>query len=108
MVQRGEMITLKSTGQIRLSENDDDIAVPPGAKSGRQAAAAAPIPDTLAGALIGRIGPNGRPFGIGDQTSIPMPAAGELFLGINDDYCGDNQGEFRVEIKRGTGPIRRD
>lgn len=108
IVQRGEMITLKSTGQIRLSENDEDIAVPPGAKSGRRAASAAPIPETLAGALIGRIGPNGRPFGIGDQTSIPMPAAGELFLGINDDYCGDNQGEFRVEIKRGTTPIRRD
>jgi hypothetical protein len=35
-----------------------------------------------------------------------MPAAGQLFLGINDDNIGDNQGEFRVEITR-TGQIRR-
>jgi hypothetical protein len=107
IVRRGEMLTLRSTGQIRLSGNDDDIAAPSGAKSGRRAVAGAPIPDTLAGALIGRIGPNGRPFRVGDQTSIPMPGSGDLFLGVNDDYCGDNQGEFRVEITRASGPVRR-
>jgi hypothetical protein len=57
------------------------------------------MPNELAGALIARIG-NSRPFGIGDQTSIPMPAAGVLFLGINDDGLQDNTGEFRVEIRR--------
>jgi hypothetical protein len=70
--------------------------------------AQAPLPTSLAGALIGRIG-NGRPFGIGNQTSIPAPAAGQLFLGINDGQLDDNSGEFRVEITRsGTGdPVRR-
>ena len=29
-----------------------------------------------------------------------MPAAGQLFLGVNDDGFEDNQGEFRVEITR--------
>ena len=37
----------------------------------------APIPGALAGALIGRID-NGRPFGIGNQTSIVAPASGLL------------------------------
>jgi hypothetical protein len=49
----------------------------------------------LAGALIGRVG-NSQPFGIGDQkTALGMPATGQLFLGINDDHCGDNRGQFR-------------
>jgi len=55
------------------------------------------MPRILAGALIGRIG-NGAPFPIGTQTAIPMPGAGQLFLGVNDDELSDNQGEFRVEV----------
>jgi hypothetical protein len=58
------------------------------------------VPSALAGALVGRIGPNGQPFGIGSGVSVPMPAAGQLFLGINDDGLDDNQGEFRVDITR--------
>ena len=57
-------------------------------------------PTDLPGALVGRIGPNGQPFGIGGATSVPMPAAGQLFLGVNDDGFEDNQGEYRVEITR--------
>ena len=37
----------------------------------------APLPAAFAGALIGRID-NGQPFGIGDQTSLRMPASGLL------------------------------
>ena len=58
------------------------------------------MPNVLAGALIGRIGPNGQPFAIGSGVSVPMPAAGQLFLGINDDGMDDNQGEYRVDITR--------
>ncbi len=54
----------------------------------------------MAGTLIGRIGPNGRPFEIGNGASVTVPAAGPLFLGVNDDGFEDNQGEFRVEIRR--------
>ena len=58
------------------------------------------------GALIGRIG-NGAPFGIGNQTNVPMPASGMLFLGVNDNNFDDNSGEFRVEITRSGRGIRR-
>ena len=68
-----------------------------GSRTGRTSPNA-PIPGALVGALIGRVG-NGRPFGIGNQTTaLGMPGAGMLFLGINDDNCGDNSGQFRVEI----------
>jgi hypothetical protein len=57
----------------------------------------APLPDALAGALIGRID-NGRPFGIGNLSALLMPASGVLYLGINDDIVSDNSGEFQVVI----------
>lgn len=98
-VRRGEVITFNTTGQLQLSADSNDIASSAGAKSGRRPAANAPKPELPAGALLGRIG-NSAPFPIGDQTSVPMPAAGQLFLGINDDSLTDNNGEFRVEITR--------
>jgi hypothetical protein len=104
VVRRGEVLTFNTTGEIMLGPNPDDVATSAGVKAGRMAANA-PLPQSLAGALIGRIG-NGQPFGIGNQTSIVMPAAGRLFLGINDDNFNDNSGEFRVEITR-TGSGRR-
>ena len=104
VVRRGESVTYNATGEVQLSINADDVALPAGAKSGR-VSTTAPMPQTVAGALIGRIG-NGAPFAISNQTSVVMPAAGQLFLGINDDHVGDNTGEYRVEISR-QGRIRR-
>jgi hypothetical protein len=106
-VRRGETLTLNTTGEVRLSTNGDDIAPPAGSTSGRMAAGA-PLPNALAGALIGRIG-NGAPFGIGNMTTLVAPASGQLFLGVNDGDLNDNTGEFRVEITRSGGgnPIRR-
>lgn len=105
MVRRGETLTLNTTGEVRLSADGQDIAPAAGATSGRMATGA-PMPNALAGALIGRIG-NGAPFGIGNQTTLVAPAAGQLFLGVNDRDLNDNTGEFRVEITRSGNPIRR-
>jgi hypothetical protein len=98
MVRRGEILTLNTTGEVRVGPGGDDVANPAGVQGGRTAAGT-PIPSSIVGALIGRIG-NGAPFGIGNQTSIPAPASGMLFLGINDNNFDDNSGEFRVEITR--------
>jgi len=96
-VRQGQRVTFNGSGEIRLSADRNDIAGVAGSRTGRTSPNA-PIPGTLVGALIGRVG-NSRPFGIGDQTiALGMPAAGMLFLGINDDNCGDNSGQFRVQI----------
>jgi hypothetical protein len=100
-VRRGEVLSFNTTGQIQLSTDGNDVATPAGAKSPRYAANS-PMPRELAGALIGRIGPNGQPFGIGNLSTVTMPAAGPLFLGINDDELNDNAGEFRVQITRSS------
>jgi hypothetical protein len=97
-VRKGEVLTFRTTGELQLSNDPSDVATPAGSKTGRRATGA-PLPNELAGALIGRIG-NGQPFGIGNLTTVTMPAAGQLFLGINDDGFDDNQGELRVEITR--------
>ena len=98
VVRRGEVLTFSTTGQIQLSNEAEDIAGPAGARSQRTATES-PLPNVPAGALIGRIG-DGAPFPIADSTSVTMPAAGQLFLGVNDPKPADNTGAFRVSIQR--------
>ena len=105
VVRRGEILEFRTTGDVQLSGDSADVAGAAGSRAAKTAAANAPVPGVLAGALIGRIG-NGRPFPIGDQTSVPMPEAGQLFLGVNDDHVEDNANEFRVEIRRSSGRRR--
>lgn len=97
-VRRGEVVTFNTTGEVRLSADAADMAGSAGSRSQRYAQGS-PLPRNFAGALIARVG-NGEPFPIGDQTSVTMPASGQLFLGINDEHVADNQGGFRVEIRR--------
>jgi hypothetical protein len=106
-VTQGERVFISASGEVQLSEDRSDTATPYGSTKQRYAPGA-PMPRELAGALIGRIG-NGRPFGVGNPNAqVPMPAAGELWLGVNDDAVGDNQGSFSVEVRGGTqGPGRR-
>ena len=96
-VKKGQRINLTTTGQVQLSDDANDVADANGAKNGRMAAGAALR--APAGALIGKIGPNGTPFGVGAQTSIVAPAAGVLFLGVNDDGFADNKGNYQVVIR---------
>ncbi len=96
-VQQGDRLQFQSSGEIQLRPaNFNDRASVAGSLTQRLAPNA-PLPKTLAGALIGRID-SGQPFGIGNQTSIVAPASGLLYLGVNDDVLTDNSGEFRVAI----------
>jgi len=97
-VRQGETIFFSASGQTQFGPNAEHTAGPAGSTTGLIERRAT-IPTALAGALIGRIG-NGRPFGIGDQASIQMPATGRLFLGINDVNFKDNSGSFAVTISR--------
>jgi hypothetical protein len=96
-VARGQQVRFEASGQIQLSPDANDVATVGGSKLGRRLSAG-PLPGNLAGALIGRVG-GGRTFGIGDQTGpLSMPDGGMLFLGVNDDNVGDNQGAFTVRV----------
>ena len=103
-VRQGETLTISADGEIRVSPDPNDRATPDGIVNQRFDRSA-PIPRTLVGALIGRIG-NGQPFGIGRNMSAPAPGSGVLFLGINDSNVADNDGSFQVTVTR-TGTARR-
>ena len=90
------MLRFSSTGEIRFTGDANDRAGVAGSPA-HKFVSGSPLPAALAGALIGRID-NGLPFGIGDQSSITVPASGLLYLGTNDDNVNDNSGQFQVVI----------
>lgn len=103
VVQRGERLMFNASGEIRIAGPNSPANSVAGASETNQAN---PLPSAATGALIGRIG-NGQPFLIGNQSQVPAPASGQLFLGINDSHLPDNEGEFQVEVRRGAGSRRR-
>lgn len=101
-VRAGDRLTIRSEGTILLSENNQgtDTATAAGSSTGRRAPDA-PFPQRSAGGLIARIGDSGPVF-LGEGGELgEVPTSGRLFLGVNDDYLGDNRGEFRVTITVG-------
>jgi RHS repeat-associated protein len=51
--------------------------------------------------LVGRIGADGTPFDVGSAATINA-SAGELYLGVNDNFYSDNSGSWTVEITAGA------
>ena len=90
------MFAVKASGEISLRGADGPKSSPGGTG---QTDPANTMPSVPTGALIGRIG-TGQPFLIGTASSIAAPAAGQLFLGINDSNVSDNQGSYQVDIQR--------
>ena len=79
-----------------IHPNASDTATSVGASSGQRPSG--PMANVPVGALLGRVGPVAV-FAIGNQTTLPMPADGRLFLGVNDDQVADNHGEFAVDVR---------
>lgn len=94
-VRRGQRVSFNTTGQVAFRSGGDPTGPDGNFKEDR---AGTPVPAAGVGALIGRVG-NGAPFPIGaNNQPIAMPAAGRLFLGINDANTGDNSGNYSVVI----------
>jgi hypothetical protein len=102
-VSWGQTVFLTTSGTIQLSGNVRDKAGPDGSVLGRFDRNA-PLPNVLAGALIGKIvrnGTSGPAFDVGGLPSIQTNAAGRLLLGINESpsWLWDNSGSFDVRIQ---------
>jgi hypothetical protein len=49
--------------------------------------------------LIGKVGPDGTPFGIGEGVSLQVSCTGYLYLTVNDGVeFSDNSGFFNVTV----------
>jgi hypothetical protein len=97
-VLNGDVLHFQASGSVQFSPDPADRAEPQGAAN-RHTVAGSPMPNQPGGALIARID-NGQPFFIGNQSTVTMPANGTLYLGINDDNVGDNNGDFNVVVSR--------
>ena len=99
VLARGAQVQFESSGEVVLSGDAEDKAGTAGSMRGRFAPGA-PLPQALAGALIGRVG-NAAPFAIGNMTGplSPPGQGGELMLSVNDDELSDNQGAFMVTVR---------
>ena len=102
-VLRGESLQFQSSGDIMISPTQSS------GLGGAPVPAGGPLPVGSAGpgALIARVG-NGAPFLLSNNPSpVPIPAAGRLMLGVNDNDHTDNSGAFTVSISRLGGGSRR-
>jgi hypothetical protein len=99
-LSQGQTLTVESSGEVQLTADGAEKAGTAGAASGRKVAGSQ-APGLPVGALVGRLGPNGAAFAIGNLTNIVSPGAGRLYLGVNDDENGDNQGYYDVRLTAG-------
>ena len=103
----GDTLTIRTSGRIHFGAPPIDrltaVGIPRGAEcdavaARRSAAATAwPAPHLSCWSLIGRIG-SSSPFAIGGAHSIRATQDGELFLGVNDNFLGDNAGQWSVTV----------
>ncbi len=90
----GDEVVIKARGQWAYSPQVG-FNGPEGAKP---APSYYPLPSAPGGALIGRIGENGQIFMVGQQLRLTADSPGLLYLTINDDLLGDNQGQLDLAI----------
>ncbi len=58
-----------------------------------------PLPGVPGGALIGRIGDNGKPFYVGANYGGIVADSGMLYLRIDDDILSDNEGQLQIDVQ---------
>jgi hypothetical protein len=97
-VNQGDRVMFQASGEITYGRTPGQTATPDGGADRRPNY---PDPSAPVGALVGKIGNNGKPFGIGTQSqALAMPGSGRLFLGVNDNELGDNGGSFSVIVAK--------
>jgi len=57
-----------------------------------------PVPGVGGGALIGRVGEDGKPFYVGKGVAGRAERQGLLYLRIDDDRLGDNVGAVTIQV----------
>ena len=98
-VNVGDTVAFQASGEVAFGRSAGMTASPDGNASYHNARY--PDPTVPVGALIGRVGAKGKPFGIGSQAQpLPMPASGRLYLGVNDNDLSDNSGAFTVVVSK--------
>lgn len=98
-IQRGDTLLFNVNGTITWKREGREQCDADGAAYSQSEKK--PLPGVSTGALIGRIGSGtAESFLIGTGRKIIAHKSGTLYLGINDDSIKDNDGQFRVWIRK--------
>jgi hypothetical protein len=106
-LRAGTYVTVTASGRIHFGSGRIDQVSPMGIPWGRQCSAIAarlargtgwPARGLPCWSLIGRIG-SGAPFEVGTRRTVRVALDGVLFLGVNDNYLGDNSGTWSAKVR---------
>jgi hypothetical protein len=95
-VVAGNQLTVSASGRVVVNGSQD--CDPAGLPDRPDYDVYEPIPCADHAALIARVGESGDVFLIGRSESVAVPAAGRLYLGINDTDVGNNSGAFAAAV----------
>jgi hypothetical protein len=113
-VKTGDKITIKAAGKIQFqgggaktkrTTGPEGIPVSDQCRRIASQVSKAPFPEPQFAcySLIGKVGATGKPFEVGAKKTFTVPATGILYLGINDNYVGDNTGTWYAAVSGATG-----
>ncbi|MFZ0686474.1 MAG: hypothetical protein WAM89_13095 [Terriglobales bacterium] len=102
-VFQGQTYTIAASGMINYSGGNPSTVASPAGNGGICDQGSCPAPGLPLIALVGKIGPAGIPFYVGNAKTLVAPADGELFLGVNDNYLPDNSGVWTAAIHQAGG-----
>lgn len=95
-VEQGDRVMVSATGTIQTLKGTPSRDSEPDGKPGEEFGNNV-IPGVAHGALIGMIG-KGAPFPVGSRFTGAAPAAGRLFLGVNDKGVENNDGRYTAVV----------
>lgn len=96
-VARGDQVEVTARGEVVHSTTHRQRCGPEGVPGARYEANV--VRQLNHGALLGRIGPTGAPFLVGDHERFTASHGGALYLGVNDSGTDNNSGRFTAEVE---------
>ena len=106
VLHTGDKVTIGAGGTMRLGVGKISSLTPAGIPWGPRCDAVMkhardtwPAPGLACWSLIGRIGAKGKPFQVGTERTFTAETPGTLEMGPNDDYLGDNSGEWNAVVQ---------
>jgi len=100
-LRAGEAFTIAAEGTI-VTNLAGATALPDGTRPDCRVAGEVHIPFVAPGlpcwSLLGRIGPRGAIFEVGSRANLVAGNSGQLYLGVNDNFFGDNSGSWTAHV----------
>jgi hypothetical protein len=99
-VKRGQTLGIRASGTIVYwrDSKDNCCAGPDGNPKDPCPHIECIMRGTPAGALIGEIGQDTKPFLIGSHLSLVTQTSEQLYMAVNDPFTSDNSGNFEVTV----------